>query len=57
MANCRRVNPVYKRQSSAEPSGFTGFPLRAGSTRGCFLEDQRQTLPREGYQWSQIHSS
>jgi hypothetical protein len=46
-----------KRNGSGEPSGFTGFPLRVGSTRACLLEDQRQTPPREGHQCSQIHSS
>ena len=46
-----------KRRGSGEPSGFTGFSLRAGRTRGCFLGDQKQTPPREGHQWSQIHSS
>ena len=46
-----------KRNGSGEPSGFTGFPLRAGSTRACLLEDQRQTPPRKGHSWSQIHSS
>jgi hypothetical protein len=46
-----------KRRGSGEPSGFTGFPLRAGRTRSCFLGHQMQTSPREGHQWSQIHSS
>jgi hypothetical protein len=46
-----------KRHGSGEPSGFIGFPLRAGSTRGSFSEDQTQTPPKEGHQWSQIHSS
>jgi len=46
-----------KRRGSGEPSGFTGFSLRAGRTRSCFLGHQMQTPPREGHQWSQIHSS
>ena len=46
-----------KRRGLGEPSGFTGYSLRAGRTRGCFLGDQLQTPPREGHQWSQIHSS
>jgi hypothetical protein len=54
----RQVSAVKdKRHGSGEPSAFTGSPLRAGSTRGCFLKDQRQTPSREGHQWSQIHSS
>jgi len=32
-----------KRRGSGEPSGFTGFSLRAGNTRGCFLGHQMQT--------------
>jgi hypothetical protein len=46
-----------KRHGSGEPSGFAGFSLRAGRTRSCFLRHQMQTPPREGHQWSQIHSS
>ena len=46
-----------KRRGSGEPSGFTGFSLRAGRTRSCFLGHQMQTPPTEGHQWSQIHSS
>ena len=46
-----------KRHGSGEPSGFTGFSLRAGRTGSCFLGHQMQTPPREGHQWSQIHSS
>jgi hypothetical protein len=46
-----------KRHGSGEPSGFTGFSLRAGRTGSCFLGYQMQTPPREGHQWSQIHSS
>jgi hypothetical protein len=46
-----------KRHGSGEPSGFTGFSLRAGRTRSCFLGHQMQTPPTEGHQWSQIHSS
>jgi hypothetical protein len=53
--------PVFatndKRHGSGEPSGLTGFPLRAGRKRGCLLRDQMQTPPKEGHQWSQIHSS
>ena len=47
----------HKRHASGEPSGFTGFPLRAGRTRGCLLGDQMQRLPKEGHQWLQIHYS
>ena len=47
----------YKRHGSGEPSGFTGFSLRAGRTRSCFLGHQMHTPPTEGHQWSQIHSS
>jgi hypothetical protein len=46
-----------KRRGSGEPSGFTGFSLRAGRTRSCFLGHQIHTPPTEGHQWSQIHSS
>jgi hypothetical protein len=46
-----------KRRGSGEPSGFTGFSLRAGRTRGCFLAHQMQTPRMEGHQWSQIHFS
>lgn len=46
-----------KRRGSGEPSGFTGFSLRAGRTRGCFLGHQMQTPRTEGHQWSQIHFS
>ena len=46
-----------KRHGSGEPSGFTGFSLRAGRTRSCFLGHQMQKPPRQGHQWSQIHSS
>ncbi len=46
-----------KRHGSGEPSGFTGFSLRAGRTRSCFLGHQMHTPPTEGHQWSQIHSS
>ena len=53
--------PVFasydKRHASAEPSGLTGFPLRAGRKSGCLLGDQTQTPPKEGHQWLQIHSS
>ena len=46
-----------KRRGSGEPSGFTGFSLRAGRTGSCFLGHQMQTPPTEGHQWSQTHSS
>ncbi len=46
-----------KRRGSGEPSGFTGFSLRAGRTRSCFLGHQIHTPPTEGHQWSQIHFS
>ncbi len=46
-----------KRRGSGEPSGFTGSSLRAGRTRSCLLGHQMQRPPREGHQWSQIHSS
>ena len=53
--------PVFatndKRHGSGEPSSLTGFPLRAGKKRGCLLGQQMQTPPKEGHQWSQIHSS
>jgi len=45
-----------KRRGSGEPSGFTGFSLRAGRTRSCFLGHHMNTPPTEGHQWSQIHS-
>ena len=43
-----------KRHGSGKPSGFTGFPLHTGETRGRFLKGQRQTPSMEGHQWSQI---
>ena len=45
------------RRGSGEPSGFTGFSLRAGRTRSCFFGHQMHTPPTEGHQWSQIHFS
>ncbi len=46
-----------KRRGSGEPSGFTGFSLRAGRTGSGFLGHQKHTPRTEGHQWSRIHSS